>query len=73
MIEIIIILAILDWLLCGVIAFGFYFAYFQNKYPEIAEETRAGDYENGIMLSLCGPMSLIATLIECRGYGWKLK
>jgi hypothetical protein len=61
------------WLACGIAAMGLCMAYFQRKWPQLAEEDYAKDLAYGLVLGLFGgPVSLIAVSITCRGYGWTL-
>jgi hypothetical protein len=60
------------WIVCGVIEYGVSFAYFQRRWPRIAER----DYWDDLMQSVCwalfGPFSLLATFWSGTwGYGFK--
>jgi hypothetical protein len=62
------------WILCGVSAFGFLFAHFQGKYPEIASKTKTQDYFFCGLMSATGPIVLAVVLLTGRyGYGWRVK
>ena len=57
----IIIFAIL-WIICGILSYGFLFAYFQNEYIFIAKEDYNKDkrYAFGIaLLGICGLVAII--------------
>lgn len=63
------------WLICGFITYGTTFAYFQSKYPLVAEEQYREDIGDSIFFSLFGPFGLIVSslLSGFWEYGWKLK
>jgi hypothetical protein len=67
-------IAALVWITCGVIHYGLFVAYFQGKYPLIADETFYSDRIFAAAAGLCGPVSLLATLLTCWpfNYGWRL-
>lgn len=66
-------LVIIAWLGLGLIASGFYLAYFQGKYPGLAERDYASDRWQACLWALMGPASLIVSILGQRGYGWRLR
>jgi len=63
---------VLAWLLCGFLAMGKIYAYFQRKYPRLARKNRRGDRIMAVAWLLFGPCSLIVAMINGEGgkYGW---
>ena len=61
-------------IMCSVLAFGLTFAYFQRRWPTIAEEQYTKDRAFAFFLSLYGPIALIVVLYRGRlKYGIKFK
>ena len=56
----ILILAI--WILCGIIGSGIYLAYFQKKWPSLAEENYNRNVSHSLILILFGPIALFVAL-----------
>lgn len=66
---------IIGWILLGLIGSGFMFAYFQDKYPDLAEDDFADDLISSLVLAITGPVNLIISIIwiSTHGYyGWRL-
>jgi len=70
----------LVWVTCAVLTFGLSFAYFQRKYPMLAEAEYTGDLVFCLALAVIGgPMSLAAWLTSALTtpdktfYGFKFK
>lgn len=58
------------WIACSVLEYGLYFAYYQRKWPSIANENRLSDRFLAALIALIGPIGLLATLITGQfGYG----
>lgn len=53
------IIFILFWLLCSVLAYGFTFAFMQGEVPETAKKCYRQDREMAFVMSLFGPLGLI--------------
>lgn len=60
--AILIIIAI--WIVCGVLAYGFDFAYWQRHYPSLADRDRKADRFNALMTGCLGPIGLIAIFLQ---------
>jgi hypothetical protein len=74
MIILAIVLGVLTWVGCGVLASGLHFAYFQRKYPSIAKATYANNRREARLWALAGPIALLVML--CHGgtkYGLKFR
>ncbi len=63
------------WIICGVVNYGFTFAYFQRKYPTLAENDYKRDRNMARWFALGGIPGLIGSWIAARGeyskYGFK--
>jgi hypothetical protein len=57
------ILGVLAWVACGVLAYGLYFAYFQRKWPSLAEEHYDTDRGRARWWLIGGPLALLGALI----------
>lgn len=52
------------WLICAVFTAGWYLAYFQGEYPEIAKEEYSKDLRNGWLFGLMfGPVNIFPILV----------
>lgn len=51
------------WALCGFLAYGLTYAFFQNKWPAIAKMTEAEDFKFALVMAITGPVGFIATTI----------
>jgi hypothetical protein len=73
MIEFVVISAVF-WGVCGFLTYGWSFAYWQRRYPEIAAENYREDKINSLFFAALGPIGLL-TVIAQEGwrYGFKLK
>lgn len=64
------------WAACGVLAYGYTFAYFQRKYPETGA-TRRGlsqDRRLALLAAACGPFGLWASMADGGAqYGLKFR
>lgn len=56
---------LIGWVVCGYLAAGLSFAFFQKKYPSIAAEHRASDVRQCVLVFFVGPAGLIAALFTC--------
>ena len=63
----------LCWIVCGILAYGFTFAYFQRQYPILSDANRIYDRMFAILFLIGGLFGLVIVVIR-RGYqhGWKL-
>lgn len=62
------------WVVCGILAYGLNFAYFQKHYPTIAAESYEADKRDSIIISFAGPIGLIVVFcFDCGKYGFKWK
>jgi hypothetical protein len=52
------------WGACGVYAYGLTFAYSQREFARIADEDRSSDRCFAIVVGACGPLGLLAALIN---------
>lgn len=52
------------WGVCGLLTFGYYFAYFQNEYESLADRDYFKDMRNGLQIGLLGPIGLLSILIR---------
>ena len=60
--EILIIIFAILWIICGILAYGFAFAYYQNEYPFIAE-AEYNDYKiKAFIMALFGICGLVALI-----------
>ena len=63
---------VIVWVACGIYACGSWFAYFQNKYPDIAEVHYDDDRRGAFIAFAWGP---IAAIVEATHagfkYGWR--
>jgi len=65
---------IIFWLACGILSYGFTFAWLQRGYPECAKEDYEWDRRYAIRSGLLGPFGLIANIyMKEHKYGWKWK
>ena len=64
--AVIIILGLIFWIACGYAAYGMTFAYFQRKFPSIAEGHVAADKKLARLVFLVGPFGLLVSM--CSGY-----
>lgn len=63
------------WLVCGFLAYGLTFAYFQRKYPVLAAHDVADDRDFALKFACMGPFALLLAfgLSEFGRYGWTIK
>lgn len=63
---------ILFWVLCSILVYGLQFAKWQREIPSLAEEDYKCDKKYSLIVSIGGPIVLIAMLItyDCK-YGLK--
>lgn len=62
------------WIACAILNFGIMFAFFQRKWPILAEEDYQRDYAMCAIFSILGPISLLISLVtRTCGYGLKWK
>jgi len=63
----------LFWVICGVISYGLDFAYFQRKYPSLAEQDYKRDIRMCIFFAIFGPINLIEIILMRNDYLYGLK
>lgn len=63
MIAVILIAATL-YAICGFLAYGFTFAYFQREYPEISDRYKSEDRRHALTTALFGPIGLLVVIIR---------
>jgi hypothetical protein len=56
-------LLLIYYILCGIFGYGFSFAYFQGKFPVIAEKEYWTDFWMASIVGFFGPFGLIAIVI----------
>lgn len=63
------------WIVCGVLAHGVTFAYFQNQWPFFAYKHRGTDRALAVVFALLGPLGLAVVLLlgECGRYGLRFR
>ena len=67
-------LGMLVWVVCGVLSYGLNFAFFQRKFPTLADEEYARDLRFAVITSFLGPVALFANLCACgikHGLKWR--
>ena len=65
---------IILWVMCGILHYGLWFAYFQGRYTTVAKEKYRLDMILGITTGLLGPIALFATLLcGFYRYGFRLR
>ena len=63
---------IILWIICGILAYGQYYAYFQTEFPEAKE--CGNDRQEALFISLLGPIALFAVLMTTHGkHGFKYR
>ena len=55
-----IVLSAIVWVVCGVLAYGTYYAHYQREYPSMADISRDEDRWHAMIVGLSGPIGLIA-------------
>lgn len=66
------IIFVMIWIICGILSYGFIFAYFQNEYIFIAKEEYNNDQKKAFTIALFGVCGLVA-VICLNGYKYGLK
>ena len=66
------ILFIIFWLICSITSYGFYFAFYQNKYPIAAKRDYIKDMFFSLFFSLFGPVGLVV-IFHMKQYTYGLK
>ena len=61
---------VLIWLLCGFIASGFTFAYFQRKYAIVRQSQFVSDQMFSLVCYVFGPVALFVDYFGYSSYGW---
>ena len=61
--------AVVIYIVCGILAYGLTFAYFQRKWPEQAELRREGDAMLALQTALAGPIGL---MVAAKGFKYGL-
>ncbi len=65
---------LLVWLICGILAYGLTFAYFQRQYPTLAETEYESDFRFALSAGMAGPIGLGVCLLSGdwrHGFKWK--
>jgi hypothetical protein len=62
----------IGWVACSILLYGWSFAYWQKKYPTLAERSYREDLRFSLLMSLGGPIDLIVVLIR-RDYVYGFK
>lgn len=65
---------LLVWLICGILAYGLTFAYFQRRWPTLAEEGYWSDFSLALLMGAIGPFGIGMNLLMGRvryGFKWK--
>jgi hypothetical protein len=71
--KIIMLYIIILWIVCGIIDYGFSFAYLQRKYPRLAKIQRNSDIAFCLLSALLGPCSrLVDIALGWTSCGWLL-
>jgi hypothetical protein len=72
MTPIFLLILIILWILCGIVAAGIHYAYFQRRFPSLANEMRERDILHAYSWAIYGPVGLIVSLClsERLRYGW---
>lgn len=70
--TLVMILFLIFWLVCSILAYGFCFSFYQNKYPIAAKNDYMEDVFYALLLSLFGPVAII-TVILMKQYKYGLK
>ena len=50
------------WVACGIVSYGYNFAYYQREYPSLAEKEYKRDMMVCIFLSVFGPINLLVMM-----------
>lgn len=69
----ILVIGLVIWIVCGVLAYGFDLAYFQRHWPNLAKKDYLQDRLKAIPTGLLGPFGLALCLVEgfCKyGFRW---
>ena len=61
---------IVFWFLCGFVASGFIFAYFQREFTFIRKDKFEIDQNNAIVCLLFGAIALLISYTGYRSHGW---
>lgn len=56
--------AIVGWIICGVLAYGLTFGYFQREYPYVAEKNRALYISFSLFVAAAGPIGLGVAIVK---------
>lgn len=66
--------ALLVWLICGIVAYGLTFAFFQKKWPTLAEETYWSDFRLALLVGIIGPFGIAMNVVMGNvrhGFKWR--
>lgn len=66
MIVFYVVVFVVMWLLCGILAMGVTIGYFQNEYPLSAAGNYDGDLRLGMVYMVFGPIGLFAAFFQSR-------
>ena len=58
-------IAALLWVICGALTYALTLAFFQRKYPGLAEEGYREDRHCAVFVACFGPFGLCGVLIHC--------
>jgi len=64
MISVFFIFVFICWVICGVLAYGLSFAYFQRNWPSIAEQEYYSDMLFSIFIGVLGPIGLLSVILN---------
>lgn len=64
-------MATVGWMGCGFVAAGFNYAYFQRRFPDLADQNRRKDSGEALIAVLIGPIALLGEIAGDRTrHGW---
>jgi hypothetical protein len=61
------------WVVCGVINYGYYFAYFQRRFSSLAEDNYSQDRFAAFSYAVFGPIGIVSSVITFRTFKHGLK
>jgi len=64
--KIVIILLVITWVVCGILAYGLSFAYWQGQYSILAQRHYRGDMLISILLGLTGIAGVVVAIVGSR-------
>lgn len=70
-----VLIGLIGWMACGVVGYGITLAYFQRKFPSIAEQHYWDDVTFALLIGAVGPIGLGVSLARSNklkyGFKWK--